>query len=135
MCFGGGGGGGGTITMPDTGAYDRMLDRQIAAMQSEMNGAAQLKQAELQTAQQAQQAALSKLSDYRTEKADEFASVEAEARRLMNIVGAPPPEKSAKAPVTGDTRRSSTRKTGKRGLRISRSSANSSGYGTGLNIT
>ena len=134
MCLGGGGGGG-TIMMPDTGAYDRMLDRQIAAMQSGVDGAVQLKQAELQTAQQAQQAALTRLTDYRTEKADEFASVEAEARRLMNIVGPPPPEKSAKAPTVGDNRRSSTRKTGKRGLRIGRGSANSSGYGTGLNIT
>ena len=134
MCFGGGGGGG-TITMPDTGAYDRMLDRQIAAMESERDGVVQLKQAELQTAQQAQQQALTQLNDYRTEKAEEFASVEAEARRLMNIVGTPPPEKSAKAPVVGDTRRSSARQKGKRGLLIGRSTASSSGAGTGLNIT
>ena len=134
MCFGGGGGGG-TITMPDTGAYDRMLDRQIAAMESERDGVVQLKQAELQTAQQAQQAALTKLNDYRTDKAEDFASVEAEARRLMNIVGAPPPEKSAKAPVVGDTRRSSAKTKGKRGLRIGRAIAKSSGSGSGLNIT
>ena len=133
MCFGGGGGG--TITMPDTGAYDQMLNRQIAAMESERDGVVQLKQAELQTAQQAQQAAVTQLNDYRTEQAEEFASVEAQARRLMNIVGAPPPEKSAKAPVIGDTRLSSSRKRGKQGLRIGRSTASSSGVGTGLNIT
>ena len=33
MCMGGGGGGGSTITMPDTGKYDRMYDRQLQMMQ------------------------------------------------------------------------------------------------------
>ena len=51
MCMGGGGGGGGTITMPDTGAYDRMYDRQLEMMRatqsSELTG--------LQTQLQAQQ--------------------------------------------------------------------------------
>ena len=134
MCFGGGGGAG-TITMPDTGAYDRMLDRQIAAMESQRDGQVKVMQAELQTAQQAQQNALTKLNDYRTQKAEDVASVEAEARRLMNIVGPPPPEESAKAPVVGDTRRSSARTKGKRGLRIGRTTAKASAAGSGLNIT
>ena len=61
MCFGGGGGSSGTITMPNTGAYDGMLQAQMSAMQSQMNGAAQQKQAQLQLAQQKQQTALRRL--------------------------------------------------------------------------
>ncbi len=135
MCFGGGGGSSGKITMPSTGAYDGMLRAQMDAMQSQMNGAAQQSQAQLQLAQQKQQTALRQLSEYRTERAEEAASVEAEARRMMNLVGPPPPEESAKAPVIGrDRSTDSTRKSGKRGLRISRQSADSLGVGAGLNI-
>ena len=137
MCFGGGGGGGssGRITMPNTSAYDGMLQAQMSAMQSQMNGAAQQKQAELQLAQQQQQNALRQLSEYRTQRAEEAASVEAEARRMMNLVGPPPPEESAKAPVIGSNRSSQpSRQSGKRGLRIGRQTARSSGAGAGLNI-
>ena len=138
MCVGGGGGGGssGRITMPNTSAYDGMLQAQMAAMQSQMQGAAQQKQAQLQLAQQRQQSALQQLADYRTEKAEEAASVEAEAKRLMNLVGPPPPEESAKAPVIGKDRSAQpSRTSGKRGLRIGLKTAKSTGVGTGLNIT
>ncbi len=132
MCMGGGGGG--TITMPDTGAYDKQLDRQIAAMQSEYDGQAQLAQGRLNAALREQTSALKDLEEYRTEKANEVASVEAEARRLANILGPPPPEESAKAPVVGRDRFSSSAPKGKKQLRIARS-GQAYKAGAGLNIT
>lgn len=133
MCMGGGGGGG-TITMPDTSAYDRQLDRQIAAMQSEYDGKAQAAQGRLNAALRDQTSVLKELEDYRTEKAKEVASVEADARRLANIVGPPPPEESAKAPVVGRDRFSGSTSKGKKRLRIARSSQ-AYKAGAGLNIT
>ena len=74
------------------------------------------------------------LAELRTEQADNVASVEAEARRMANIIGPPPPEESAKAPVVGAARKKSNRLRGKRGLRIGRSVAGTSGEAVGLNI-
>ena len=133
MCMGGGGGGG-TITMPDTGAYDSMLDRQMQVMQSQYNGQMQASQGLLDSALREQQAAATDLAEYRTERANDVASVEAEARRLANIVGPPPPEESAIAPVVGDNRTGSSSAQGKKRLRITKKLPTSSGVGTGLNI-
>lgn len=134
MCFGGGGGGG-TITMPDTGAYDAMYDRQLQMMQMAQSSELTGFQAELAQAQTAQQDLLGELADLRTERAESAASVEAEARRMSNIIGPPPPEESAKAPVIGSSRGQGTqRKGGKSSLRIGRKVATSAGAGTGLNI-
>lgn len=134
MCMGGGGGGG-TITMPDTGAYDAMLSRQMEVMQSGYNGQMQLAQGRLDSALREQQAAVTDLAEYRTERANDVASVEAEARRLANILGPPPPEESAKAPVIGDSRTGASSSEGKKRLRITKKSPTSYGAGTGLNIT
>ena len=134
MCMGGGQSGG-TITMPDTGAYDAMLSRQMAVMQSSYDGAMQLAQDRLNSSLRAQQNAAADLAAYRTERASDVASVEAEARRLANIVGPPPPEDSAKAPVVGDSRTGFKSAQGKKRLRISKDLAASAGVGTGLNIT
>lgn len=136
MCFGGGGSGG-TITMPNTGAYDSMLNAQMAVMQSQFGGRAQQSQALLDAALRNQTSVLRQLTEARTQRAEEAASVEAEARRLANIVGPPPPEDTAKAPVVGrDRTGSSGGKKGKQRLRIGMgSSAPAAGAGTGLNIT
>jgi len=136
MCFGGGGGGGGVITMPDTGAYDRMFDRQLSMMQAAQSSELEGLQSSLLASQQEQTRLLTKLNDYRTERAEETASVEAEARRMSNIIGTPPPEESAKAPVVGAARDKpkSQRASGKRGLRIGRAVASSAGDAVGLNI-
>lgn len=133
MCSGGGGGGG-TITMPDTDAYDRQLDRQLQAMQSQYDGQMQLAQGRLNSALREQAKVLGELEDYRTQRAEEVASVEAEARRMANIVGPPPPEESAKAPVVGRDRFSGSGLKGKRALRIARS-GQAYKSGAGLNIT
>ena len=137
MCMGGGGGGGSVITMPDTGAYDRMYDRQLQMMQASQNSELNTYQAELDTAVMTQQELLTDLRDLRRENAESAASVDAEARRMSNIIGAPPPERSATAPVIGSARKKpkTQTKSGKRGLRIARAtpSANDS-VGYNLNI-
>jgi len=137
MCMGGGGGGGGVITMPDTGAYDRMYDRQLQMMQASQNSELNTYQSQLDTAVMTQQDLLTDLRDLRKENAESVASVEAEARRMSNIIGAPPPEVSAKAPVIGSARKKpkTQSKSGKRGLRIARNAANpADSVGYNLNI-
>ena len=135
MCMGGGGGGG-VITMPDTGAYDRMYDQQLQMMQMAQSSELTGFQSELDNAVMAQQDLLTDLRDLREERAEEVASVEAEARRMSNIIGAPPPEPSAKAPVIADARNKPKTQAakGKRGLRITKSAPSLSGAGTGLQI-
>jgi len=130
MCFGGGGGG--TITMPDTSEYDRMADQQIALMQSQREGSMSIKQNELDAALQGQQTALTSLRDAKTAEA---ADVQANARRLSALMGPPPPDKSASAPVLGRDRKGAKRATGKKGLRVNRSRTSTQGKGTGLSIT
>ena len=108
--------------MPDTGSYDRMFDRQLQMMQMSQNSGLNSLQTELNTAVVDQQNLLTDLRDLRKENAESVASVEAEARRMSNIIGAPPPEVSAKAPVVGAARKKpkTQAKSGKRGLRIAR---------------
>ena len=136
MCSGGGGGGG-VITMPDTGAYDRMYDQQVQMMQMAQSAELTGYQSRLDSAVMAQQNLITDLRDLREERAEDVASVEAEARRMSNIIGAPPPEESAKAPVIGNARYGGKpkRQSGKRGLRIVRPTTTSSGKAVGLNIT
>lgn len=121
-----------TITMPDTGAYDRMANMQIAAMQQQQQGAASLKQAELNQAIRAQEGVLTELRDFNVQRANDTA---ANAARLAALIGTPPPEKSAKAPVVGTNRAGMVKSKGKAGLRIDRSTTASQASGTGLNIT
>lgn len=131
MCFGGGGSPA-VITMPDTGAYDRMAQMQFDAMRSVQDGAVKAKQMELSQAISGQQQVLTDLRDLQTRRANDVA---ANAERMAALLGAPPPEKTAQAPVVGSDRASMARASGKRGLRIDRATATSDGAGTGLNIT
>jgi hypothetical protein len=121
-----------TITMPDTGAYDRMAQLQMDAMRQQQQGAASLQQAELNSAIRAQEGALTELRDFNLQRANDTA---ANAARLAALIGAPPPEKSAKAPVVGANRAGSGKPKGKAGLRVDRPAAASQASGTGLNIT
>jgi hypothetical protein len=129
MCMGGGGAA--TITMPDTGAYDRQAQTQLDAMKAVMNGATQMKQQELNSATMLQQQTLTDLRDLREQQAN---NTSAQAARLAALIGTPPPEKNAEAPVVGRSRGTVTSK-GKGALRIERRTATSAGQGAGLNIT
>jgi hypothetical protein len=121
-----------TITMPDTGAYDRMAQMQMDAMRQQQQGAATLQQAELNSAIRNQQSALTELRDFSLQRANDTA---ANAARLAALIGTPPPEKTAKAPVVGSDRAGMSRPKGKAGLRIDRPAATSQASGAGLNIT
>lgn len=130
MCSGGGGGA--VITMPDTGAYDRMANAQIEAMRLAQEGPIKIKQQELSQALANQQQTLTELRDLKTQRANDTA---ANAARMAALMGAPPPDKAASAPVVGSDRAGMAKAQGKKGLRIDRAVANSAGAGTGLNIT
>ena len=128
MCSGGGAA---TIHAPDTGAYDRMAQAQFDAMRAVQEGGAKIKQQELNAAALNQQSVLSQLTDVQSQRAND---VSAQAGRLAALIGAPPPEKSAEAPVVGRARGTATSK-GKGALRIERQLATAAGKGSGLNIT
>ena len=128
MCSGGGGA---TIYAPKTEAYDRMAQAQFDAMRAVQEGGAKIKQQELNAATLNQQAVLAQLKDVQTRQAND---VSAQAGRLAALIGAPPPEKSAEAPVVGRARGTATSK-GKGALRIERQHAVAAGQGSGLNIT
>lgn len=131
MCSGGGSRS--TITMPDTGAYDRMASLQLEAMRRQQDGALSMKQQELNTAIGSQQQVLERLGAVKTQRANETA---ANAARLAALIGTPPPEKTAKAPVVGSDRKGMSRPKGRKGLRIDRGAAMSGqSAGAGLNIT
>jgi hypothetical protein len=121
-----------TITMPDTGAYDRMADLQIAAMQQQQQGQASLMQSQLNQSLREQEAALSELRDFKVQQANDTA---ANAARLAALIGTPPPEKSAQAPVIGSSRQEVAKPKGKASLRIDRPAPTTQAAGTGLNIT
>lgn len=130
MCFGGGGQAA-TITMPDTGAYQRQFDLQRSAVESAMSSGLQVKQQELQSSLREQERVYAQATETRRQLAE---NTSAQAARMAALIGAPPPEKSATAPVVGNARTGATRK-GKSGLRIERQTATSAGVGAGLNIT
>ena len=124
-----------TIVMPDTAAYDRGADQQIALMQQQQQNDMLLKQMSLNKALTSQQGVLTDLRDLRQQRANDTA---ANAQRMAALIGAPPPEQTAKAPVIGSDREDMVKAKGKRGLRIDRvnqARPTTQGSGTGLNIT
>ena len=136
MCMGGGGGGG-TIVMPDTGAYEQQFDLQRRAIEQQMNNGTQLMQNELQNSLRQKQDLLTQIKDIKKEKADSAAALDEQAMRLSTLIGPPPPEQTAKAPLVGGSREnaSASQKKGKSSLRISRTTSSRYGQGAGLNIT
>jgi len=122
------------INMPNTGAYDQMLATQRAAIQSTMNNGMMQAQQSLQAAIADQQRAYQELADQKTADANNQIAVSEQAMRMSQMMGPPPPEKSAEAPKIGDSDRYGVGAEGKKALRIGRG-ANKSGKGAGLNIT
>ena len=131
MCMGGGGGGQAVITQPNTGAYDQMLATQRAAIQSTMNNGMMQAQQSLQAAIADQQRAYQELADKKTALANDQIAVNEQAMRMSQLIGPPPPEKSAEAPKVGDNDRYGAGAEGKKALRIGRNAV----AGSGLNIT
>lgn len=137
MCMGGGGGGGGTIVMPDTSAYEQQFDLQRRAIEQQMNNGTQLMQNELQNSLRQKQDLLTQIKDIKKEQADSAAALDEQAMRLSTLIGPPPPEQTAKAPLVGGSREnaSASQKKGKSSLRIGRTTSSRYGQGAGLNIT
>ncbi len=130
MC--GGGGSPAKIYAPDTGAYDRMAQKQLDLIKSAQSNEVLAKQGQLDATIRQQQDVLSKLGDVSTARATDTSAY---AARLSALLGAPAPEKAAKTPVVGSDRAGQSRATGKKSLRIERSTETSQGAGSGLNIT
>ena len=128
MCMGGGGRA--TITQPDYNAYDKQFQLQKDAITQSMNSGAQLLQQQLNTAVTDKQNALTAELDQRKILAE---NTSAQAQRMAALIGTPPPEKTASAPVTAANRGLQT-KQGKQALRIERGSPQAMSQGTGLNI-
>ena len=106
-----------TITQPDYGKYNQLADTQLRLMQMQQSSKVMAAQQGINTATLQQQAVMERLRDARMEQAQNTAAT---AGRLAALIGAPVPERSAKAPVLGDSRTGMTRPTGGRGLRIDR---------------
>jgi len=127
MCFGGGSRA--TITKPDYNAYDKQFELQKEAIANSMDSDLRLKQQELQTALGDKADVQRQLNEQIRIQAE---NTNAQAMRLAQVIGPPPPEKTATAPVIGSKRK----KLGKERLRIRRStSPTASASGAGLNIT
>jgi hypothetical protein len=131
MC---GGGSPATITQPDYEAYDRQFEMQQTAinrMTAKKEGSIQRMQMKLNQSIAAKQETLSALAAQKKTLAE---NTSAQAMRLAALMGPPPPEKSASAPVVGGLRGVETKK-GKSALRIGLDSSSRMSQGTGLNIT
>jgi len=128
MCSGGGKGA--TIVMPDTRAYDGMADMQMQAMRDQQAGVMALKQHELNQALSSQQQVMTEVKDYKVQAAND--------QQIKANLGAPPPEKTAQAPVVGSERQGVQSRKGKKELRIDRvgrAAPSTQAVGAGLNIT
>ena len=130
MCFGGGGSPA-TIYAPDYSAYDREFALQKASIEQSMSSNSQLMQTQLNAALR-QQGQVKEDSVALQRQLAENSS--AQAMRMAQLIGTPPPEKTADAPVVAGNRNPATNK-GKSALRIERQTATSSGAGSGLNIS
>jgi anti-sigma factor ChrR (cupin superfamily) len=131
MCMGGGSMPRSTIVMPDMGAYDQMAEQQMAALRQQQESSTLLMQERLNQAVAGQQGTMQQLLQAQEQRANQTA---ADAQRIAALIGAPAPEKAAKAPVLGDNRKGMDRPQGKRNLRIDRRSSAGGAPGTGLNI-
>ena len=134
MC---GGGKAATITQPDYSAFNQQFELQKSAIDQSMNSGAQALQQQLVTASKEQQKLLGEELELKKSRAEDAgkvqSQVDAQAMRLAALIGPPPPEKSATAPVVASERGEKSKK-GKSALRIGLDSTSRMGQGAGLNI-
>jgi hypothetical protein len=108
-----------------------MAQQQLDAMKAVQDGQTKVKQQELNQSLSDQQKQLEQLRDVQIQRAND---VQAQAMRMAQLIGTPPPEKNAEAPVVAGGTGPKAFK-GKSSLRINRPVATTSGQGSGLNIT
>jgi hypothetical protein len=109
-----------------------MAQQQLDLIKSTQSNDVLAKQSQLDATIRQQQDVMKSLNDVATTRASDTSAY---AARLAALVGAPAPDKAAKAPVIGTDRAGQSRATGKKSLRIERSMETSQGAGSGLNIT
>jgi len=126
MC--GGGAPRATIVQPDYGTYNRMADMQLQTMQMAQSPAVLAAQQGVQAAALQQQQVLTDLAARRTAEANDTSAA---ATRLAALIGTPPPDKTAKAPVLASNRAGMSRPEGRKGLRIDLQPAATSGLNIG----
>ena len=117
-----------TIIQPDYGAYDRMADAQLQTMQMVQSPLVLAAQQGVQAATLKQQQAL---TDLATRRAAEANDTSAAAARLAALIGTPPPDKTAKAPVIASNRQGKSRPAGRKGLRVDLQPSTTSGLNIG----
>jgi len=120
-----------TITTPDTGAYDRMLNQQMSLMNTRGQQDMLLQQERLNQAVRTQQGALQELNRAAVQRANDTS---ANAQRIAALIGTPPPEPTAKPPTIGSSRTGQGKARGKDELRINRQGSVGAAPGTSLNI-
>jgi hypothetical protein len=126
MC--GGGSPRSTIVQPDYRAYDQMANAQLQTMQMVQSPAVLAAQQGVQAAALEKQQTLTSLSSRRIAEANDTS---ASAARLAALIGAPPPDKTAKAPVLSSNREGMSRPTGRKGLRVDLQPTATSGLNLG----
>ena len=126
MC--GGGSPRATIVQPDYGAYNRMADMQMQTMQMAQSPAVLAAQQGVQAAAIQQQQVLSGLAERRTGEANDTSAA---AARLAALIGTPPPDKTAAAPVLASNRAGMARPAGRKGLRVDLQPAATGGLNIG----
>ena len=119
-----------TITMPDTGAFDRLANQQIALLNGSTQAQMLRDQERYTQALQSQQQTLAQLNVAAQQRANQTA---ADAQRIAAMIGTPAPSPAASAPAIASDRTGKAPARGKAQLRIDRASTAASA-GTGLNI-
>ncbi len=117
-----------TIIQPDYGAYDRMADAQLQTMQMVQSPLVLAAQQGVQAATLKQQQALTDLAARRAAEANDTSAA---AARLAALIGTPPPDKTAKAPVIASNRQGKSRPAGRKGLRVDLQPSTTSGLNIG----
>jgi hypothetical protein len=117
-----------TIQTPDYKAYDRLANAQLATMQAAQSPAVLAAQQQVLLAAQQQQQTTADLVAAKTAAANDTSAASA---RIAALVGAPLPDKTAKAPVLGANRAGMTRPGGRRALRLDLQSAPAGGLNLG----
>jgi hypothetical protein len=117
-----------TIIQPDYRAYNQMADAQLQTMRMAQSPAVLAAQQGVQAAALQQQQALADLAARKTAEANDTS---ASAARLAALIGAPPPDKTAKAPVLSSNRQGMSRPMGRKGLRVDLQPTATSGLNIG----
>lgn len=138
--------GGGSAPSPKAAKIKRPKQHAAKAAQRAMNQAVMqmsapdsalaLAQMNLQQSDKDLADTLQQVRDLKLDLADNQSALSEQAMRMSALMGPPPPEESAKPPLTGrDRDESPNRRRGRSSLRVDRVTTSGSSSGAGLSIT